>query len=145
MNKRFVAPVALAGALLAGAATVGGSTTAYAATPKVAIPVTGLNPAVTKWVRAHRAKIEKAVVSISATTIGDTPKELVKELRSGKSIAEVAGEHSSTGQAVATALVTAADSRINQAVTAKKLSSTEASTIEAALPGYVTTLVNHTF
>ena len=130
MKKRLVAPVIPSGALLAGAASIGVVSTAYASTPTVSIPVKGLNPVVGKFVRAHRRKIEKAVVTISSNAIGDTPAQLVSELRSGKSIAQVAGEHSVTAQTVETDLGNAADAQINQAVTAKKLSSTTASTIE---------------
>jgi hypothetical protein len=43
------------------------------------------------------------------------------------------------------ALVSAADTQINNAVTAGKLTSTEANNIETALPTFVTKAVDHTF
>ena len=42
-------------------------------------------------------------------------------------------------------LVAAADTELNQAVTNHKLSSAQATKIEAALPGRIAKLVNHTF
>ncbi len=105
---------------------------------------TGTHP-VKAWVKAHRREIRKAGIAVSAKTIGVTPADLVTELRSGKSIAQVAAEHNVPSQTVVTALVNGADSKINQAVAANKLSSTLAKEIEAALPGYVTKAVNHVF
>ncbi len=147
MRKRIIAPIVLSGALLAGATTVGFASSASAATPSatVTVPLRGVSDPVAKWARAHRHAIEKAVVTISAKSIGVTPQDLVSELKSGKSIADVATEHGGSGQTVGSALVTAGDAAINQAVTKDRLSSAQAAKIEAALPGYVTTLVNHTF
>jgi hypothetical protein len=95
--------------------------------------------------RAHRKGIREEVVAISSKTIGVTPQDLVSELKSGKSIADVAAEHSVSAQTVVNALVAAGDAKISQAVTDHKISSTEASKIEAALPGLATKVVNHTF
>jgi hypothetical protein len=143
--KKIVAPVVIGGVLLGGGIATTGA--AYASTPAAATSskaATGTHP-VKAWVKAHRREIRKAGIAVSAKTIGVTPADLVTELRSGKSIAQVAAEHNVPSQTVVTALVNGADSKINQAVAANKLSSTLAKEIEAALPGYVTKAVNHVF
>jgi hypothetical protein len=147
MLKKILAPVTVAAVLCVGLASTG---VASAATIKASAATTtqvrtSTNSGLRKWLAAHRRAVARAVVTISATTIGVSPQDLVSELRSGKSIAEVAGEHSVSVQSVSDALVSAADAKINQAVTSNKLSSTQASKIEAALPGYVAKLVNHVF
>ncbi len=147
MRKRFIAPIVISGALLAGATTVGLDGSAYASTAPatVNIPLRGIDGPAATWMRAHRHAIRQAVVSLSAKSTGVTPQDLVTELQSGKSIADVAGEHGVSAQTVTAALVSTADAKINQAVTNGHLSSARATKIEAALPGYVTTLVNHAF
>jgi hypothetical protein len=150
--KKIIVPVLVGGAILGGTASAG---TAYASAPAVtatagpaatatATPQTGNHP-LGAWLRAHRRQIRRAGVAISAKTIGIAPKDLVSELRSGKSIAEVAGEHNVSAQTVIDALVKAADARVNQAGTNHKLTTTQAGKIEAVLPGRITKLVNHTF
>ena len=64
------------------------------------------------------------------------------ELKSGKSVAQVAGEHGVSTQTVVNALVGAADAKVDQAVTNQKLTSAEAAKIKAALPTYITKAVN---
>lgn len=146
MLKKAIAPIVIAGALLGATATAG---TAYAAAAPTSTTATASAKASTHpfraWLRAHRKAIRKDVVAISSKTIGVTPQDLVTELRSGKSIADVAGEHSVSAQTVVNALVSAGDAKVNQAVTNHKLTSTQASEIEAALPGLATKVVNHTF
>jgi short-subunit dehydrogenase len=142
--KKIVAPVVVAGALLGGGIATTGA--AYAGTPAAtsSTTATGAHP-VKAWVKAHRREIRKAGVAVSAKAIGVTPADLVTELRSGKSIAQVASEHNVSSQTVVSDLVKAADTKINEAVSANKLSSTLANKIEAALPAYVTKAVNHVF
>jgi len=148
-RKRIV-PVALAG-VLAGGVIAG--TTAYAATPATA---TGPTAAAATGnhvrgghdhlaLRTHRRELRRLGVTIAAETIGITHHDLVGELRSGKSIAQVAAEHNVTTQTVVTALTTAADAKINQAVTDHKLTSARATTIEAGLPNRLDKLVNRVF
>ena len=147
MLKKFIAPVLVGGAILGGVASAG---SAYAAAPTppavtaTATPQAGSHP-LAAWVRAHRRQLRRAAIGISATTIKIAPKDLVTELRSGKSIAQVAGEHGVSPQSVVTALVTAADARISKAVTNHKLTAVQAAKIETALPGRINKLVNHTF
>ncbi|HEV3132969.1 MAG TPA: hypothetical protein VGY51_13505 [Acidimicrobiales bacterium] len=145
MLKKTLASIVIGGVLLGGAAS---GATAYAGTPAAATataPASTGNQQLRTWIRDHRRQIRKAVVAISAKTIGVTPAALVTELRSGKSIATVAGEHGVSAQTVVNALTSAADAKITQAVAAHKLTSAQASKIEAALPARLAKLVNHTF
>jgi hypothetical protein len=142
MLKKTIASLVVGGALLGGVASVG---TAYAAAPTTATAssTTAAHPLRT-WLKAHRKEIRKAGIDISAKTIGVTPKALVTELRSGKSVAQVASEHNVSTQTVVNALVGAADGKVDQAVTNGKLTSAQAAKITAALPGYITKAVDRT-
>ena len=146
MLKKIIAPLVVAGVLAGGVATAGA---AYASTPATTATAGATGHAkghgAQAWLRSHRRQIRRAGVAISAKTIGVTPKALVAELRTGKSIADVAGEHSVSTQTVTTALVNAADAKINQAVTNHKLNSAQASKLEARVPGLVAKAVAHTF
>ncbi len=147
MLKKSIASLVIGGALLGGAASAGA---AYAATPSAATPPAGTTSQATShpirtWLQANRMEIRKAGIAISAKTIGITPTGLVSELRSGKSVAGVAAEHNVSAQTVIDAVVGAADAKVNQAVAAHNLTSTEANRIESMLPGRVAKVVNHTF
>lgn len=142
--KKFVAPI-LAGGMLLGGVAVTGTAYASTSTTSVAAPAHAGKSPVRSWLRAHRREIRRDGVAISAKTIGVSPKALVSELRSGKSIADVSGEHGVSTASLVSALSSAADTQINKAVASNKLSSAEAKTIEAALPTYLTKAVDHTF
>jgi hypothetical protein len=142
MNKKIIAPLVIGGTILAG---LGVPTVASAATPASSASTSHAKGHIRAWVRAHRAEIRKEGLAISAKTIGITPQELSSDLTAGNSIAGVASQHNVTAQTVVNALVTAADGRINQAVTAGKVNATVAKRIEAKLPTRVTKIVNHTF
>jgi hypothetical protein len=140
--KKIIAPVVIGGALLGGAATTG---PAYAATAPASTVAHASKGQIKAWVRAHRKELRKAGLDLSAKTIGITPATLRADLKSGNSVAGVASQHNVNPQTVINAVVTAADSKINQAVTDHQLTSTQASTIEAKLPGLVMKAVDHTF
>jgi hypothetical protein len=142
--KKVIASVVIGGALLAGGVASAGM--AGAATPAASTAPSTANKAQGKaWLRAHRKELRKAGLAISAKTINITPQALVTDLKAGNSIAGVATQHGVSPQTVINALVAAADGKVNQAVTAHKLTSIQANKIEAALPGRVTKVVNHTF
>jgi transposase-like protein len=144
--KKLIAPLVIGGVLLGGVASAGVAAAATpAATASAAAPTHAGKHALRAWLRAHRRELRRDGIAISAKTIGVTPKALVAELRSGQSIAAVAGAHGVSAQTVVNALSSAADTKIGQAVTDHKLTSAQAATIEAALPGYLTKAVNHTF
>jgi len=144
--KKLVAPVVVAGIVLGGVAATG---VAYANTPtasvSASVKATGTVHNLRAWLRAHRRQIRRAGIAISAQTIGVTPQDLVGELRSGKSIAEVAGEHDVSTQSVIDALVTAADAKITLAVANHRITSQQGAWLEGVVPGFVTKQVNRTF
>jgi hypothetical protein len=144
MLKKIIAPVVVGGALLGGLATAG---TAYATAPSspTTTPSHSAKGPLRTWVRAHRKELRKAGLSVSAQTIGITPQALRSDLKAGNSIAGVASQHNVSPQNVVDALVSAADGKVNQAVNAGKLTSTQASKIEARLPTVLTKIVDHTF
>jgi hypothetical protein len=142
MNKKIIAPLVIGGTILAG---LGATTVASAATPASNASTSHPKGHVAAWVRAHRAEIRKEGLAITAKSIGITPQELASDLKVGNSIAGVASQHNVTAQTVVNALVTAADGKINQAVTDGKLNATVAHRVEAKLPARVAKIVNHTF
>jgi hypothetical protein len=147
MFTKLIAPVLVGGALL-GSVAVGG--TAFAATPATpapaahaaAHPAHAATHAGRAWLKAHRRALRRSVVVISASTIGVTPEALVTELRSGTSIAQVAGQHDVSASTVESALVTAADAEVAKAVTAHELTQAQADRITAALPARITKVVD---
>jgi hypothetical protein len=145
MFRKLGASVAIGGALLGGLAMTG---TAYAATPTPAAsasPSHATKGQLKHWLRTHRKEIRKAGLDISAQTIGVSPQVLATDLKAGNSIAGVATQHGVSTQTVVNALVTAADGKINQAVSSGKLTQTEANAIEAKVPSLVSKAVDHTF
>ena len=143
--KKLIAPAVLGIALLGSLATAG---TAGAATPPLSTS-TASTPAAThgpgKWLSAHRPQVRRAVLSISATTIGITRQELVGDLRSGQTLAEVATSHGVKTQTVVSALVHAADAKVDKAVTEHRVSAAQGAKIKSKIEGLVTKLVNHHF
>jgi uncharacterized membrane protein len=142
--KKVIAPLIVCAVLLGGVgAGVAGA--AVPASPTVTAKAHNTRHRLDKWVTAHRRQIRRAVVAISAKTIGVSRQDLVTELRSGKSIADVAAEHNVSAQKVVDALTGAVDAKVAKAVTNHKFTSTQAAKIEAVLHGYVVKLVNHAF
>jgi len=80
----------------------------------------------------------------AAQTIGIEPRELATELKDGKTIAQVATEHDSNGQAVIDALVAKADAAIDQAVADGKMDASKAADAKAKALAAITKLVNET-
>lgn len=153
MFKRVIAPIVISVTLMGGVATAG---VAYASAPASAPTAATAQPSTATsarpgshllraWLRAHRRQIRRAGVTISARAIGVTSQDLVTELRSGKSIADVAGEHGVSAQTVVNDLVSAADGKITEAVSNHKLDSTVAAKLKASLPARFTKAVDHRF
>jgi hypothetical protein len=149
--KKVLAPLVLVGVLGGGALTAG---TAWAATPPTASPsptVAAATPTATghqaprAWLRGHRRRLRREGAALSAKTIGITTKQLVTELRTGKSVAQVAGEHGVSTETVVNALVSGADTRVDKAVANKTLTTAQASAIKAKLPTVANKAVNHVF
>lgn len=130
--KKLLATVVTAGVLVTGTATV-------------ASAATGSSSTVQTHANAHhnlRHRARRAGAKVAASTIGIDVKTLVKEVRSGKSVAEVAQAHNVDPQKVIDAVVNAGDKKIDELVTNGKLSAERAATLKSKLPALVTRLVN---
>ncbi len=86
--------------------------------------------------------ILKNAIQTAATTIGIDEKDLVNELRAGKSIAQVASEHGSSGREVIEALAARANAAIAEAVASGKLEASKADEAKARALAAITKLVN---
>jgi len=80
-------------------------------------------------------------LDVAAQTLGITPDQLRTELR-GKSLAQVAQAHGKTGTDVATALKNAANTRIDQAVSANRVTADQANTQKTNIDQRIDQLVN---
>ena len=120
----------------AGAATPTTST----ATSTPATPARhGRHNRVRVYLRNHRG----AIVTISAKSIGIPKAELVTDLRSGESIAQVAAAHHVPTSTVTSALdKAAATAAVAKAEAAGKLTSAQAAKIDARLPKAIDRLVD---
>jgi urease alpha subunit len=151
MVKKIVIPVLVAGALFGGALSAGTAsaatptTTAAPAASAAAVPAIKGHQSARAWLRAHRRRLRREGAAITAKAIGVTTKALVTELRTGKSVAEVATEHGVSVPTVVSALVSAADARVDQAVAKHTLTLTQATAVKAKLPALATKAVDHVF
>lgn len=91
-----------------------------------------------------RMRALRGAVKTAADTIGIEPHDLVTEVRSGKTVAQVAEEHGKSGQAVIDAIVAAGDARIDQAVTNGKLTADQAAKVKARIATAAERFVNET-
>ncbi len=87
--------------------------------------------------------LRKDAVKLTAKTIGITPKQLESEVKGGKTVAQVASEHGSSGTAVTAALVKAIDAKITALVSSHKLTSAQGQALEAKVPAKVANFVNN--
>lgn len=81
----------------------------------------------------------------AAKAIGITPVELKTEMRSGKTVAQIAKDHNVDVNTVISQTVDAVSKQIDQAVTDKKLTPQQATTMKNNLTNLVTRLVNGSF
>lgn len=82
-------------------------------------------------------------IATAAKAIGIAPKDLLTQLKSGKSVADVAAAHHVDRQKVVDALVAEADQRIDQAVTNKHLTQQRADALKKAVPDRIAKFVDH--
>ncbi len=88
---------------------------------------------------ALRRDVVRDGVKLAADTIGIAPADLANELRSGKTIADVANEHNVQPQTVIDALVQAADKKID----ASKLTDAQKAKLKEHVPTRIANLVNN--
>jgi transposase-like protein len=125
-----------AGVSIAGATSDGDSAPAAKA---AVTPTDSPRSAGAHWAR----RALRHGLQLAAQTIGIEPRALARELRSGKSIADVAAEHGVDPNTVITALVDAATTKVNAAKTAGKITDQRATKLLANLNRRVTKAVQH--
>ncbi|MDQ1509113.1 MAG: hypothetical protein QOG50_957 [Actinomycetota bacterium] len=134
------AGIALAGASTSSTGTSSTGSTQPASTSTAAPKASKPSVAPRRARRHHRVRafIRKVVLE----TIGIDRATLRSGLRNGQTIGEIATAHNVQPSAVVDALVTAANSKLDAAVTAGKITAERAHKIEARLPARFTKLVN---
>ena len=81
-------------------------------------------------------------MKVAAATIGIKPAVLVQDVKGGKTIAQVATDNGVQTLRRVTALVNAADKKIDTAAANHKLTADQAAKLKARVPGAVDKLVN---
>jgi uncharacterized protein (DUF433 family) len=89
-----------------------------------------------------RARIAGGMLKVAADKIGVSPKDLVQARRNGQSIADVANSKSVNPADVVSAIVTAANQRIDQAVANGHLAQDKADQLKARIPQLADKFVN---
>jgi len=142
-SASVAAVLGLGGVSVAGAASTGSSTPSSTPTSATAQKPAADNSNAKTAARAVRRRhlIRRGIVT-SAKAIGIKPLELAKELRAGKTIAEVATAHGVQPQAVIDALKTAATAKIDKAAAAHKITAERAAKLKARLDKVVPKFVN---
>ncbi len=97
----------------------------------------------------HRGHFRAGIAGVdlvkdAATTIGISEQQLIMDLQSGQTVAQVAQAHGKTAQAVVTTLVGDLTSAINSAESSGKITSSQASALKSHLTPMVTAFVNGT-
>ncbi len=131
--KKLIATVTTAGLLVLGGTGVAAA--ADAPSPKAPTATAGHS-------RARHA-LRKGLLHVAASTIGIDAKDLVKELRGGKTIAQVAQAHHVDPQKVTDALVTAGNKKIDELAAAGKIDADRAAKLKEKLPSLAERVVNH--
>ncbi|MHB8375941.1 MAG: hypothetical protein ACYDEB_03185 [Dehalococcoidia bacterium] len=88
-------------------------------------------------------RFRKEIVDSAAKAIGIQPKALVTELKSGKSIADVAAEHNVALSAVKTQITGDVQAKLNTLVQDKKITQARADAIMKALTNNLDKILNH--
>lgn len=138
--KKVVATVALAGAITAG--------TAGAAFAADSGSTTGSTDPSAQSAKGHpglRKEIRRGGGKVVADTLGVSVQDLRTALKGGQSISAYATSLGKDPQTVSDALVNAANTKIDQLVTAGKLPQDRADTIKGKVPARVDKIMNHVF
>jgi ribosomal protein S20 len=134
--KQLVAAVTVAGVLVAGGSA------AWAGQPDgsggTGAPGAG---AAQQSRRGHGVRL---ALRTAATTIGVSPEELGTQIRGGKTVAAVAGEHNVDPATVVNAVVGALTQRIDQAAAEGKIDADRAAKAKAKVPDLANRFVNET-
>lgn len=150
-SATVAAVLGLAGVSVAGATSGGGSAQPSTAPAAGATAATGApgakagavaKPGAKKVGRAARRRRLRRAGALAAQTIGISRAELVKDLRAGQTIAEIATDHGVTPQAVIDALHAAATAKISAAQAANKITAERAAKLETRAAKVIPKLVN---
>jgi hypothetical protein len=142
--KKLTATVAVAGAVTVG--TLGMAGSAFAADNSSGNSTTGA--AATAQTGRHagmRAQVKKGAFKIVLDQLGVTKDDLKAALKGGQTISQYAQSLGKDPAAIKAALVTAADTRIDQAVTNGKIDQARADTIKGKVDARVDKFLNRTF
>ena len=134
--KKLVAAVTVAGVLAAGGSA------AWAAQPDGSggSGASG-GGAAQQGRRGHGARL---ALQTAATTIGISPEDLSTQIRGGKTVTAVAGEHNVDPAGVVNAVVTALTQRIDQAAAEGKIDADRAAKAKEKVPDVANRFVNET-
>lgn len=91
-----------------------------------------------------RVRVATGMVQVAADKIGVSVDDLKAALKDGKSIADVANDHSVAPSDVVSAIVDAGNAKIDAAVTAGKLTNEQGAKVKARLPQLADKFVNRT-
>ncbi|HEX9505454.1 MAG TPA: hypothetical protein VGA62_05560 [Acidimicrobiia bacterium] len=141
--KQLVATVALAGAITAGSAGVafaadgsGGGSNASSGGPSA--QTAKRHPAV-------RLAVRRGVIETVLATVGGTRADLRAALQSGKTISDYATAQGKDPQAVVTALVNAADAKVDELVANGTITQERGNTIKGKVPDRVNKIMTRQF
>ncbi len=126
-------------AIAVGLLTVGTAGAAVAQTTGSGSSSPTSQPAATRPKGAHRGA---GALAVAAKTLGVKPRALATGLCDGQSLAQIASQHGKSTQDVVTALVKAADARIDRLVKAGRLDATKAAQRKSTVEARVTARVN---
>lgn len=148
--RKFIATTAAGLALATGSVAVASFTPitsafAQSGTTQTAPADGQQNPAAGQKGHPRARQLAKAAIKDAAGVIGVSPADLAKELKAGKSVAEVAQAHNVDPQAVIDKLVTDANAKVDEAVAAGKITAERGATAKAKMSERVTKLVNKHF
>jgi len=140
--KKLTATVAVAGAVTVG--TLGFAGSAFAADSSSG----GTGGAATSQTTRHpgiRAEVRKGAFKTVLDQLGVTKDQLKAALKGGQTISQYATSLGKDPAAIAAALTTAADTKIDQLVTDGKLQQDRADTIKSKVPARVDHFLNRTW
>jgi ribosomal protein S20 len=129
----------IAGMTVAGLMVAGGATAAVAADSSPS----GTQRTAASGRLAKAKHLAGGALKVAAQALGMEPKDLLTELRGGKTVADVAKEKGVALDTVEKAMVDAATKRIDEAVANGKLDPERAATMKSKLSERVDKLVNH--
>lgn len=143
--KKLTAAVAVAGAVTVGTLGVAGS--AFAADGSSGA-TSGSGSAATSQTTRHprlRAAVRRGALHIVIDQLGVTGPELRAALQGGQTISGYASSLGKDPKALADALTTAADARIDRAVTNGRIDQARADTLKGKVPQRVDHFLNRTW